>query len=156
LGGFNLPLFILFLLVTVIAATSLLYLSELPKLVVFFLAPLASYFGLFGISQIIDLIERKKGPYNMQPGEEANLGLLKKSEETDLHLPEKPEGHSCPSCGSNDIGLILYGFPSMTKQLEKALKNKEVTLGGCLVYDEAPQWVCNACSHKFGKLRIHA
>ncbi|MBW1744171.1 MAG: hypothetical protein JRJ47_12220 [Deltaproteobacteria bacterium] len=72
--------------------------------------------------------------------------------EADFLLPKKPEGLSCPSCGSEDIAMILYGLPGMTEELEKALANKEVTLGGCMVHDDAPQWACNACSHKFGKL----
>ena len=64
-----------------------------------------------------------------------------------------PEGLLCPSCGAKDIAVILYGLPGITKELEKAIENKKITLGGCLVYDGAPQWVCNACNRKFGEFR---
>ena len=70
-------------------------------------------------------------------------------------LSKRPEGLSCPSCGSKDIAEIQYGLPAITDELEEAIANQEITLGGCGIYDGAPQWACNACRHKFGEIRIH-
>lgn len=40
-----------------------------------------------------------------------------------------PEGLLCPSCGAKDIAVILYGLPGITKELEKAIENRKITLG---------------------------
>ena len=70
-------------------------------------------------------------------------------------IPKAPEGLSCPSCGAQKIAVILYGLPAVTEEFESALADKTVTLGGCLIYDGAPQRVCNVCSCTFGEVRIH-
>ena len=145
LGGFNLPMFIFFLLVTVIVAAPFLIWSDLSKLVVLLLAPIVSYVAIFALGQMLDLLEGA--------GEEPDLMPVSEAGDAGFALPKKPEGLSCPSCGSEDIAMILYGLPAMTEELKKALANQEVTLGGCLVHSEAPQWVCNACTHKFGELQ---
>jgi len=72
----------------------------------------------------------------------------------DTDLPKAPEDLNCPSCGSSEIAVILYGLPALSEELEKAIAERQVTLGGCLVYNGAPQWVCTACNDKFGDLRI--
>ena len=69
-------------------------------------------------------------------------------------LLKKPKGLLCPSCGSEEIAEIQYGMPALTKELEDAIANHKITLGGCGIYDGMPQWACNACWHKFGEIRI--
>ena len=145
MGGFNLPLFVLFLIVAIIVAVPLLLWSELPKWAVLLLAPFASFAGLLAMFHILDLIERRR---------DASVPVQRKAEEKDFILPKKPEGLFCPSCGSEDIALFLYGLPAVTKELKKAIADGKVTLGGCGLYDGAPQWACNACNSKFGELRI--
>ena len=135
-------MFVLFLLVTAVVAVPFLVWSDLSTWVILVAAPIVSYVALFVFGLVVDFIEARQDPYNgPYPGEEEPWVL-----------PEKPEGLSCPSCGSESIAMILYGLPAMSEELEKALENQEVTLGGCMVHDEAPRWVCNVCSHKFGKL----
>ena len=154
MGGFNIPMFILFIVVTIFVAAPLLYWSDLPNWVVLLLAPLASYAGLFAISQLIDLIEAKKYPDTEAPLRGEGRGTESDSaEEADFSLPEKPHALKCPSCGSKDIALILYGLPAIDEKLEKLIAKREMTLGGCGIYEGAPQWACNACSFKFGELR---
>ena len=58
---------------------------------------------------------------------------------------------SCPACGSPRIARILYGLPDFSKDLEEALSEGTVTLGGCVVTGDDPEWECLACGQK-----IHA
>ena len=139
-------MFVFLLLVAVVVATPFLIWSDLSVWLILLVAPIVSYLGVFSLSLILDLVERR--------GEDPDFEPVPEAREADFSLPKTPEGLSCPSCGSKDIAMILYGLPGMTEELEKAIANKEVALGGCLVHDEAPQWVCNACSHKFGKLQV--
>jgi len=141
--------------VSIIVAAPLLFWSDLPNWLVLLLAPLGSYAGLFAISQLIDRIEAKKYPdTEAPPPGEGKKTESDSAEEADFSLPEKPHNLSCPSCGSKDIAQILYGLPAINEKLEKMIAKREVTLGGCGIYEGAPQWVCNACSFKFGELRI--
>jgi hypothetical protein len=145
MGGFNLPMFIFFLLVTAVIATPFLIWSDLPEWIILLVSPLVSCLGIFSLSLILDLVERS--------GTTRDFSSLLEELKPDFSLPKKPRGLSCPSCGSKDIATILYGLPGTSKKLEKAIENREITLGGCVNHDEAPQWVCNGCSHKFGRLR---
>jgi hypothetical protein len=52
---------------------------------------------------------------------------------------------SCPSCGSARIARILYGLPAFDNELEEALSQGTVTLGGCLVTGNDPEWACLGC-----------
>lgn len=151
MGGFNLPMFVFFLLVTALVAIPLLIWSELSTWIVLLAAPIASYVAINVFGFVVDFIEGGQEPYN-EP-HSGDLDSVKEAEEEHLVLPKKPEDLLCPSCGSESIATILYGLPAMSKKLEKAIENLEITLGGCLVYDEAPQWICNRCNHKFGRLR---
>lgn len=146
MGGFNIPLFVLFLIVTIMVAVSLLIWSELPKWVVFLLAPFASFAGLLALVHIPELLEGIL---------KAGVPGLRKVGERDFSLPKRPKGLLCPSCGSDDIAQFIYGLPALTKALEKAIADRKVTLGGCGIYDGAPQWACNTCHRKFGALRIN-
>ena len=52
---------------------------------------------------------------------------------------------SCPACGSPRLARILYGLPDFCKDLDDALAEGTVTLGGCLVTGDDPQWKCLGC-----------
>jgi predicted RNA-binding Zn-ribbon protein involved in translation (DUF1610 family) len=52
---------------------------------------------------------------------------------------------SCPSCGSSRIALILYGLPAFDEELEELLSQGTVTLGGCGVTGDDPEWECLEC-----------
>jgi hypothetical protein len=147
MGGFNLPMFVLFLLVTAVLAVPFMVWSDFSTWVILLVAPIVSYVALFVFGFVIDFVEGRQEPYN-----EHDLESPEKAEEEPLVLPQRPEGLSCPSCGSENIAMILYGLPVISKELEKAIENGEVTLGGCGVHDKAPQWVCNGCTYKFGTL----
>lgn len=150
MGGFNFPMFVLFIAATIAVAVPLWYWTGLPKWAALLLAPFAGFIVLFVIFQIPELLERKQKSANSLPGgdAEADDGLAKKA---GFSMPKKPEGLLCPSCGSEDIAVILYGLLAITEELEKAIADQEVTLGGCCVDDDSPRWVCNACRCKFGE-----
>ena len=53
----------------------------------------------------------------------------------------------CPSCNSEQVVPIVYGFPS-PKLIEEADKGR-VVLGGCVVDANNPKWKCKACKRKW-------
>ena len=57
----------------------------------------------------------------------------------------------CPSCKSNDVARIFWGYPGESDSLKKKLKQRKIILGGCLVTDNDPKWECNACNHRWGE-----
>lgn len=57
---------------------------------------------------------------------------------------EKP---ACPECGSHDVIPIIYGLPSPETETRAALG--EVMLGGCVVFDNAPDMFCTSCSTSY-------
>jgi hypothetical protein len=61
---------------------------------------------------------------------------------------DKPE--LCPSCGSRSVVRIVYGLPNEVGQ--EAARRGAITLGGCIVVEDAPKWQCGDCGHEWGKL----
>jgi hypothetical protein len=57
---------------------------------------------------------------------------------------EKP---ACPECGSHDVLPIVYGLPG--PELEARAVRGEVVLGGCIVYDNAPDLGCKSCGARW-------
>jgi hypothetical protein len=51
----------------------------------------------------------------------------------------------CPECNSFDVLPILYGLPSAgaIKEYEQG----RISLGGCVVGTDDPEWSCQACGH---------
>ncbi len=64
------------------------------------------------------------------------------------HWAAEGRPQSCPACGSPRIARILYGLPGFSKDLEGALSQGTVTLGGCLVTWDDPEWECLECGQK--------
>lgn len=60
------------------------------------------------------------------------------------HRPEK-----CPLCGSAKVAPILYGLPNFTDELERALDEGKVALGGCVITGDDPRWKCLDCEATF-------
>ncbi len=138
MGGFNFPF--LFIAVVIVLVTVLV--SNLPIWISFLVGLIATVVVFFLIDLIIALVEKRQKRKGPSP------------RSIDKSLPKAPKGLTCPACGSKDKAVILYGLPPLSEELEKAIAQGQVTLGGCLIYDGAPQWVCNACDNKFGELRI--
>ena len=57
----------------------------------------------------------------------------------------------CSNCNGETIALILWGYPQFDREMEKAVKDKEIVLGGCLVTDHDPKWECTDCHHQWGE-----
>ncbi len=57
----------------------------------------------------------------------------------------------CPRCGSKDVAEILRGLPVFSEELEKALADHKIILGGCCITGNDPSAHCNACGKDFGK-----
>lgn len=57
----------------------------------------------------------------------------------------------CPFCGSRNTAEILYGMPDFSDELEAAMDNGEIVLGGCCTTLNDPQMHCNDCGEDFGR-----
>jgi hypothetical protein len=56
----------------------------------------------------------------------------------------------CPRCGSANTARYLYGMPAFSEELEKKLNAGTVVLGGCMIHERQPRFLCNACKRSFG------
>ena len=55
----------------------------------------------------------------------------------------------CPYCQNTSIAEIMYGEPAFDDELEEALQNGEIYLGGCCYYPDSPEYHCNKCGKNF-------
>ena len=51
----------------------------------------------------------------------------------------------CPNCNSTSMAEILYGMPALSDKLDKALLERKIVLGGCMVTKDDPDFQCNDC-----------
>jgi len=65
-------------------------------------------------------------------------------------MEEPTENPPCPECGSVEVIAIRYGYPSadMLEQVESG----SAVMGGCLLDEESPTWLCKRCGAKYGRL----
>ena len=57
----------------------------------------------------------------------------------------------CPQCGKFSVALIFWGLPGGTiEAYAKAIENKEIVAGGCLIGNNDPKWECNDCLCRWG------
>lgn len=56
----------------------------------------------------------------------------------------------CPRCGSANTSEILWGLPEFSDELEKALAEKKIVLGGCCMTVNDPVRHCHTCRKKYG------
>lgn len=55
----------------------------------------------------------------------------------------QPKPEHCPSCGSERIVPVAYGFPGPGMS-EDAARGK-IILGGCIIREDNPAWGCRDC-----------
>lgn len=56
----------------------------------------------------------------------------------------------CPRCGGKDTAPIMYGMPAFDDELEQALADHKIVLGGCCINDANPKYHCFHCDKDFG------
>ena len=56
----------------------------------------------------------------------------------------------CPRCGGKDTAPIMYGMPAFDDELERALADHKIVLGGCCISDADPKYHCFQCNKDFG------
>ena len=57
---------------------------------------------------------------------------------------------SCPQCNKNNVAVIFWGYPADMDEYLKAIEDKEIVTGGCLVSDNDPKWECTDCFNRWG------
>ena len=68
-----------------------------------------------------------------------------------IELPRKPR--KCPACGSGPVARIMYGMPAFSEELERDLDKGRITIGGCIVSGDDPDWECTACGRRMHRSR---
>lgn len=67
-------------------------------------------------------------------------------------IPERIERKrrpvKCPQCGHRPVAEILYGMPTMDADLENEIKEGRITIGGCGLTFDDPEWECTQCGLK--------
>ena len=58
---------------------------------------------------------------------------------------------NCPNCNNDEIAFIFWGYPNLDSDMEKAVENKEIIMGGCIVSDHDPKWECTECHQRWGE-----
>lgn len=56
----------------------------------------------------------------------------------------------CPRCGNKNTAPIMYGMPAYDEELEQAIADHKIVLGGCCISDSDPKYYCFQCRKKFG------
>jgi hypothetical protein len=69
-----------------------------------------------------------------------------------LEFTVKPK--NCPKCGGELIADIMYGKPFWNNDLQRALDERRIVLGGCEVTGDDPAWTCASCKAVFYKTEI--
>ena len=123
-------------IVSAVFAIPLCLWSPLPIWLSILISPIVAWLTIMIFGAIIDFIER--------PHVEAAGKDWVRSE--DLVLTPLPD---CPSCGSSIAAHILYGLPALTDELQQALDEQQVVLGGCIIEKNAPVGICIYCGYKF-------
>ncbi len=124
MGSFNLPLFILIIILSIIVSILLKTFTDLSLWLAIPVAPILSYIVLMALSVIIEKLEPKpEAELTTVPAPEATWNLL---------LSLRPDALLCPSCGSDRIMEIIYGLPPMTQRIQDELDKKTIILGGCI------------------------
>lgn len=53
----------------------------------------------------------------------------------------------CPDCDSNDVAMIVYGYPNLDLILQAG--DRRLKLGGCCVTENDPEWHCWQCEREW-------
>ncbi len=62
-------------------------------------------------------------------------------------MDDQAKGNKCPKCGSDAVVDILFGYP--TPEAFEARDRGEIELGGCVINEDDPQWVCKNCENRW-------
>jgi len=57
----------------------------------------------------------------------------------------------CPECNSKNTAFIFWGYPGDMDWYLKAIDEKKIVPGGCMVTDNDPKWECNDCPNRWGE-----
>jgi hypothetical protein len=142
--GSQINSFLLILIVSLAVGIPLAVGTSLPYWVIIILSPVAAIGLLRLFSFLVEHLERPKNKET-----EKKIPALE-TPIRQIHLFRQ----KCPKCGSANVAQIIYGLATPTEKLKKEIKEKRITLGGCMVYDGAPEWACNKCGHKYGSIKI--
>ena len=55
----------------------------------------------------------------------------------------------CPRCVATRVAVFLRGLPARSEELERAVADDEIAIGGCIVLGDEPEYRCNACHHEW-------
>jgi len=141
MGKFNLPLFLLVILLAGIIAIPLIIWTNLATWMIIPLAPIISFIVLLLFSLIVDFFDVDK-QITSQPSQAHIFS-------SDFLRSKRAGGLLCPKCSSDQIMEIIYGLPPITEELQKELDKKTITLGGCMVEEDSPRWACDVCHCRF-------
>ena len=64
-----------------------------------------------------------------------------------MAVDDLTKAEKCPKCGSDEVAEILYGYP--TPETFETQDRGEIELGGCVISEDAPQWVCKNCKGRW-------
>ena len=123
-------------IVSAIFAIPLCLWSTLPIWLSILISPVVAWLAIMIFGATIDFFERPRGEAVVEDSAHSEVLLL-------TPLPD------CPSCGSAKAAHILYGLPSLTDELQQAIDEQRVVLGGCIFEENAPAGVCIYCGYKF-------
>jgi len=56
----------------------------------------------------------------------------------------------CPECNKDHAAVIFWGYPADVDWYLKAIDDKEIVAGGCLISNDDPKWECTDCHHTWG------
>ena len=60
-------------------------------------------------------------------------------------IERKQKPRKCPECKFSPVATILYGMPAYSEKLQEDMLTGRVTLGGCCVTNDDPEWECSRC-----------
>jgi len=64
---------------------------------------------------------------------------------------EMTEKHPvCTQCNKNNVAVIFWGYPAYGDGYLKAIDDKEIVAGGCIVSNNDPKWECTDCHYRWG------
>ena len=136
--------FLLFLLAAIVAVP-IAYFSSWP----WWLVAASSIVAAFALIKLFDLaVDTLEQAGVIDDDNPDNSDQLIR--EADTQIINLDQHTRCPACDSGDIAQILYGLPAIDREMERLLKEKKITFGGCAEDDTQPRWLCNQCHHKFG------
>ena len=111
------------------------------------------------LNDIANAFEKKRLKWIEREKEKDRLAEEKKKEKNGAIKTGRHESKRTPpmgpTCGSSRIANILYGMPDFDDKLEKDLDSGRITLGGCCITNDDPEWQCADCQTVIYKKRNH-